>query len=47
MVIDRGEKRDPKIFDLEFGRETTSVRRLLFSEFTSVNHGPRALSSAF
>jgi hypothetical protein len=39
----QGEKRDPKIFDLEFGRETTSVRvarwKLLFSEFISVGHG--------
>jgi hypothetical protein len=24
VVIDMGEKRDPKIFDLEFGRETRS-----------------------
>jgi hypothetical protein len=51
VVIDMGERRDPEIFVLVFGRETTSVRsarwRLLFSEFTSVGHGSPALSSAF
>jgi hypothetical protein len=51
VVIDKGEKRDPKVLELEFGRETMSMRfarwKLLFSEFTSVGHGSPALSSAF